>query len=252
MANKKKRPQRAGEGRQAARSQPRQQAAPQPRQARSRQKPKAAGSLSRNTMVMLVGGVAVLAVLVLVLLSISGAFGGTQTVGATSIKGNPDAKVVVEEFSDFQCPFCARFAVDTFPKIDMDYIETGKVKWVFKHFARIGEESKQAAIAAECAGEQQQFWPYHDKLFTSQQGENKGAFNSDKLKSLAKTLGLNQEAFNSCLDSGRYGSLVEQNRVEANQKGVKGTPSFFVNGVMLEGALPYSEFQKAIDTALAK
>lgn len=247
MANKKKREQRAGENRPQGRPQPHQQP---PQRARQRRQGPPPGGPSRSTLVTVVAGVAVLVVVILIVLNLAGAFRGAPTVGATSVKGSPDATVVVEEFSDFQCPFCARFALDTFPRIDEEYVQTGKVRWVFKHLARIGEESKQAAIAAECAGEQGQFWPYHDKLFANQQGENRGAFSSGKLESFAGELGLDRGQFDSCLDSGKYSDLVERDRVQANQKLVNGTPTFFINGRMIEGARPFADFERAIEAAL--
>ncbi|MDP2660784.1 MAG: DsbA family protein, partial [Dehalococcoidia bacterium] len=158
--------------------------------------------------------------------------------------------VTVIEYSDFQCPYCAQFALRTFPSVDQNYVETGKVIWSFRNMARIGDESKQAAQAAECAGDQAKFWPYHDKLFASQKGENLGTFANDKLKGFAQDLGLDAGAFGSCLDSGKYNDLVNRELVEANQRGITGTPTFFVNGKKLEGALPYGDFQKALDAAL--
>lgn len=208
--------------------------------------------MPQRALVGIVAGIAVVAAAVLVLMSLVGRPTPIPaTAGESSIKGSLDAKVTVEEFSDFQCPYCARFALWTFPDINKNYIETKKVRWVFRNMARIGEESKQAAQAAQCAGEQGQFWPYHDKLFASQQGENQGAFSSDKLRSFAQGLGLDVMAFNSCLDSGRYSPLVDKDLAEGQQRGVRGTPTFFVDGQALEGALPYSDFQKALDKALS-
>ncbi len=250
MANKKKREQKPGDRRQQSRPQARQQSQPQSRQRAQQQRRGAPSGMSRGSLVAIVAAASVLIVLLLIGLNVAGAFGRTPTVGATSIKGNPDAKVTVEEFSDFQCPYCAQFALGTFPRIDKEYIESGKVRWVFRNMARIGEESKQAAQAAECAGEQGQYWQYHDKLFSSQQGENKGGFSTDKLKGFAKSLNLDTEAFNSCLGSGKYSDLINKDLVEGNQRGVNGTPTFFINGRKVEGALPYAEFQKALDTAL--
>ncbi len=170
--------------------------------------------------------------------------------GEGSAKGSADAPLTVDEYSDFQCPFCARFALDTFPRIDDTYIKPGKVRWVFHHFARIGPESISAAQAAECAGEQSQFWPYHDKLFANQQGENRGAFRASQLRSFAKDIGLDENAFGSCLDSGRWSSKVNQDLADGERRGVTGTPSFFIGGKMVEGARPYNDFQAAIEEAL--
>lgn len=244
MANKKKRSRKPEEIRPHSQSQDSQRAPQQGRQPSRR--------VSRKTLVGIVAGIAVVVAAILVLV---GLFGRPTpppaTSGASFIKGSPDAKVTVEEFSDFQCSYCADFALRTLPSIDKNYIETGKVRWVFRNMALIGEESKQAAQAAQCAGEQGQFWPYHDKVFASQQGKNRGAFSSDKLKSFARGLGLDVEAFSSCLDSGRYSDLVDRDLAEGEQRGVRGTPTFFIDGQALVGALPYSNFQQALDKALS-
>lgn len=223
---------------------------PPTRQAR-RQWPEA---VSRKLLVGVVAGVAVVLVGAAILVSLAGSQAGppaTNTVATRegSTKGSPDARVVVDEYSDFQCPFCARFALDTFPSIDKNYVQTGKLRWTFRHFPRIGQESIAAAQAAECAGEQGQFWPFHDKLFASQQGENKGAFSNSRLKSMARELGLS-EAFNSCLDSGRWDTKVNQDLNEGLRKGIEGTPTFFVGQKKLVGAQPYSVFEAAIEEAL--
>lgn len=217
-------------------------------QPNKRQRGRATPGSSRKTQVGIVAAVVVVLVGVAILaLSITGSRGGSPPAAG---KGNLDAKVTVEEYSDFQCPYCARFALDTFPKIDQNYVKTGKVRWVFRHLARIGPESVAAAQAAECAGEQEQFWPYHDKLFASQQGENRGGFSSSRLKSFAKEMGMDANRFDSCLDSGRWASKVNQEIAEGQRRGVRGTPSFFIGKKMVEGAQAYSVFEAAIEEAL--
>jgi protein-disulfide isomerase len=166
-------------------------------------------------------------------------------------RGSADAPVTIIEFSDFQCPYCGRFATETFPAIDEAYIASGQVRVGYQHFAFLGDESRWAAEAAECAAEQQAFWEYHDLLFRSQSGENRGAFNKDNLKALAQALGLNAESFNGCLDSGRYASLVTGETQAAQQLGVRSTPTFLVNGHPVLGAQPFDVFAEHIDTALA-
>ena len=110
----------------------------------------------------------------------------TRTVAAQGRTLGPDnARVTVEEYSDFQCPYCARAARTMDPKIQQDYVADGRVKLVFQPVALIGEESIWAAEAAECANEQGKFWDYHDKLFENQHGENQGAFSMDNLKRFA-------------------------------------------------------------------
>ena len=120
------------------------------------------------------------------------------------------------------------------------------------HFPFLGEESIWAAEASECAAEQDKFWEYHDKLFDSQAGENQGAFSKDNLKKFADDLGLETEAFNECLDSGKYTEAVNALANTARQIGVRSTPTFAVNGVPLVGALPFDDFKQVIDEQLAQ
>lgn len=132
------------------------------------------------------------------------------------------------------------------------YAESGKVRFEYKHFAFIGPESTQAALASECANEQGKFWEYHDLLFANQNGENQGAFRNSVLQRLAEELGLDVDQFSSCLSSAKYRSKIEQDRVEGTQKGVQSTPTIFINGQKYEGALPFQEMQKLIEAELAK
>jgi protein-disulfide isomerase len=172
-------------------------------------------------------------------------------VGQTRhFRGSDTAPVTIIEFSDFQCPYCGRFATETFPGIDEEYIRTGQVRVGYQHFAFLGEESRWAAEASECANEQGAFWEYHDLLFSSQSGENQGAFNQANLKQFAQGLGLDAEAFATCLDSGRYASLVTSQTQAAQQLGVRSTPTFLVNGRPVLGAQPFDVFSEYIDAAL--
>jgi protein-disulfide isomerase len=115
----------------------------------------------------------------------------------------------------------------------------------------LGSESQWAAEASECAGDQDAFWPYHDLLFNSQSGENKGAFSKDNLKKFAADLSLDTQSFNECLDSGKYTSLVQQQTSLAQSLGVQSTPAFVINGQALIGAQPYEAFQQVIDQQLS-
>ena len=169
--------------------------------------------------------------------------------------GDPNAPVQIEEFSDFQCPFCKRFTDETEQQIVENYVATGKVYFVYTPFGPagnwIGPESKAAAEAAFCAGDQNKFWEYHDILFANQTGENVGDFSNKRLMAFAQSLNLNMDQFKSCFDSHKYSDQIDQGLVKGRQAGIGGTPSFLVNGKKVEGALPFSEFQKEIDAALA-
>jgi len=125
------------------------------------------------------------------------------------------------------------------------------VRFEYKHFAVIGMESIRAAEASECANEQGMFWQYHDTLFANQRGENQGAFRDAALKAFAAELGLDQAAFNECLDSGRYRDLVQAELNEGRSRGVQATPTIFINGRKIEGALPFAEFQAVIEAELS-
>lgn len=146
------------------------------------------------------------------------------------ILGNHDAPVTMIEYSDFQCPFCGRFFKKIFPLIKTEYINTGKVKFVFRDFILYGKESIQAANAARCAGEQGMFWEYHDLLFFAQQEIRSGAFSIENLKKIGQELNLdNQEKFQECVTSGRYDRDVNLSWLDGRKLGVWGTPSFFLN-----------------------
>ena len=168
------------------------------------------------------------------------------------VLGNPSAKVVLIEYGDFQCPFCGRFFQTVEKQITETYIKTGKAAFIWRDFAFLGEESFRAAEAARCAGEQGKFWDYHDHLFNNQKGENERAFSNQNLKRFAKELKLDEAKFNSCLDSGKYRNVVEDQSEEGRLLGVSGTPTTFVNGNAINGAQPFSVFEKIIEEELEK
>lgn len=119
------------------------------------------------------------------------------------------------------------------------------------HFAFLGPESQSAAEAAECAADQDAFWEYHDLLFESQSGENRGAFSNDNLKAFAEQLDLETGQFNECLDSGKFATLVQNETTAARQLGVQSTPAFVINGQAVIGAQPFDVFQQVIEQELA-
>ena len=175
--------------------------------------------------------------------------------------GDPDAPIKIEEFSDYQCPFCARFYEETEAQIANTYVADGTVYFVYRSFGNfIGPESKAAAEAAYCAGDQNKYWEYHDILFANQTGENVGAFADRRLQAFAEALSLDMEAFNSCLRSGKYSDRVNQDRIDGTAAGVTGTPAFLLSYTVdgeqrtrfISGALPFSEFQTQIEGALAE
>ncbi len=175
-------------------------------------------------------------------------FGGYEKNIQTdiSIEGDPflgdeNAPVTIIEFSDFECPFCAKFHKETFPQIKEKYIDTGKVKFVYKDFPLGSHKNAQkAAEAAECANEQGKFWEFTEKLYETRNFEN--------LEQSASELGID---ITECLNSEKYSGEVREDLQNGIDAGVKGTPAFFVNGILFSGAQPFSEFEKIIESQLS-
>ena len=174
---------------------------------------------------------------------------GISAVGRS--RGESNAPVTVIEFGDYQCPSCKRFEQTIAGDLEETYIATGRVRLEFRNMAFLGDESVLAAAAAECANEQDAYWPYHDKLFQEQRGENSGTFSFDRLKGFATDLGLDRTAFDECLDSTRTQQVVFDETDAAREAGVDSTPTFFINGEMLKGAQDFSDFQDVIERKLA-
>lgn len=225
------------------------------RKAKSRARARQTESQSGfKTYGLIMGAIAlvVLAVSAMVILgqgrsSASSASTDLAKVSLDKSTGPADAPVVVVEYGDFQCPHCRQFAISTERRLKETYVDTGKVRFVFRHFAFIGDESRWAAEASECANEQGRFWDYHDKLFEEQNGENAGTFTQNNLKRFAADLGLDTEQFNQCLDSGKYRAKVQQETTEGQQLGVHGTPTVFVNGQLIRNGSSYQALQAAIE-----
>jgi protein-disulfide isomerase len=175
------------------------------------------------------------------------------------IIGDPDAPITIVEFSDFQCPFCARFNAQTLPLILEEYIEQGKVKLVFRDFPiqSIHPNALPASVAAECANEQDKFKEMHDVLFEKQNEWNK-VETSEALSffvQYATDMQLDQDTFESCLSSGKYIEEIKNDLDDGRDYGVSGTPGFFVGNdeigyVELKGAQPFESFKKIIDAQL--
>jgi len=161
------------------------------------------------------------------------------------VRGNPKAPVTILEFSDFQCPFCAR-ARPTVKRVREAYGDS--VRFAFRHFPLdFHPLAEKAGEAAACAGDQGHFWEMHDRLW-----ETPGKLQPTDLKAYAQALGLDVADFTSCLDSGRHAGLVEHDLRAGQAYGVSGTPAFFVNGRPLVGAQPFEAFQQVIDDELAR
>lgn len=135
------------------------------------------------------------------------------------------------------------------PRIREQYIDTGKVRFVYKHFAILGPESNRAAEASECAADQDKFWEYHDRLFADQT-TTRSTLNDERLLELAGEVGLDPDALGECLNSGRYTGKVRQESLSIQSMGIRGTPAFLINGTFLSGAQPFEVFQQVIEEQL--
>jgi protein-disulfide isomerase len=160
------------------------------------------------------------------------------------VRGNPDAKITIVEFSDFQCPYCERayFMVKALLK---KY--EGKIKLSYRDLPLVEMRSdvQGTAEAARCAGEQGQFWAYHDVLF-----QNQDAYGQEAFQQFAADLGLNLDRFTACMESGKFKPLIQADYKEGIRLGATGTPAFFINGIPLIGARPQPEFEEIIDALL--
>lgn len=174
-------------------------------------------------------------------------------------RGKPSAKLILIEFTDYQCPFCSRHFQQTSPQIERDYVDTGHLRYVVRDFPieSIHKDALKAAEAARCAGEQGRYWQMHDQLF-----KNQSALSGDQLPAHASALGLDVQRFQRCLATNRYTERIRQDLAEAQQVGVRATPSFLLGVIepdgtgvrvtkMIAGAHPYAVFKEAIDGLLS-
>lgn len=187
-----------------------------------------------------------------------GAVAGADSNVVTNVKvtervGEPKkggGSVTMYEFSDFQCPFCQNFWNTSYKQIKSKYIDTGKITFIYRHSPLpFHQNAQKSAEASECANAQGKFWEYHDLLFANSKSDGAGLEITD-LKKYAKDLGLNTSKFDSCLDGGEMSKVVEEDSNLSKSIGVSGTPTFFINGKQVVGALPYAEFEKTIEEAL--
>lgn len=166
------------------------------------------------------------------------------------VLGDPDAPVRVIEYGDFQCPACGQFSRNVEPMLIQQYVETGKVAFEWHTMAFIGPESREAGEAALCAMDQDAFWPMHNTLFHNQVGENAGAFDRSRLDEMARIIDLDMDAFGQCMDDNTYEDDVMASNDAGGQAGVRSTPSFSVNGQLIQGGA-WDQLQQAIESALA-
>lgn len=188
------------------------------------------------------------------------------SVDNDAMLGDKNAPITIIEFSDYECPFCKRHFDQVYPDIKKDYIDTGKVKLVYRDFIAVPSHNPLAtseAMAAECAKEQggdSAYFKYHDEIFKRTTSNGNG-LSVSQLAVIAKDLGLNSTIFGQCFDSNKYKDEVNEDIADASKAGVRGTPSFFVgkssvggviDGTIIVGAQPFSAFKAVIDAELNK
>ena len=173
------------------------------------------------------------------------------------VLGDPDAPITLIEFGDYQCHFCNVHFHNTEHLLLENYIETGKVKMIFKDFTIIGPDSINAAHGAHCANDQDKFWDYHDILYNNWTGENNGWASSQNLLSFAQEIGLDVDEWTQCMKEARHSEIILKSKQDGRDLGITGTPAFFVIGpdnkiTKISGAKPYESFEEIFDSELEK
>ena len=163
--------------------------------------------------------------------------------------GKVDAPVVMVAYSDFQCPYCGKFARETEKTLIKKYVDTGVLRIEWRDFPYLGDESVVSAHAARAAAEQGKFWEYHDALYAKQLPPNSGQLTKSYLTDLARKTGLDVEKFTTDMDSQLSEKLVRRDFDEALSIGLSGTPSFLINGTPIIGAMPLADFEASIKRA---
>lgn len=181
-------------------------------------------------------------VLLLVIGFLSSCAAPLPTVDDDPFLGDPDAPITIIAFEDFQCSYCKQFNAETFDRLKKEYIDTGKVRFVYRDFIGSSHpDALRAAQAAQCAHEQGKFWQYHDILFNNQQ-----TLDTQNLIRYARVLVLDEEVFAQCLESQKYKQEVLNDDTVARNAGVIGTPTFFINGEKLVGAQSFAVFEERL------
>ncbi len=185
------------------------------------------------------------------------------SVDEAPVLGNKEAKVTLIEFSDYECPFCKRHYDQVYPQLKKDYIDSGKVKLVYRNYPLpfhdpMATYEAKAALCAREQGGDSTYFKIHDEIF-KQTTSNGNGLTKDKVKQIAVSLGLNADVLSSCADGTKYDAKIKSDIADGSAAGVNGTPSFFVgksdpsgtiNGTIIVGAQPYTAFQAAIDPLL--
>ena len=171
------------------------------------------------------------------------------------ILGDPDAPITLVEFGDYQCHYCNVFFQSIEKDIVKNYVDTGKVKIIFKDYNIIGEDSVKASQGAHCASDQGLFWEYHDILYSNWTGENNGWASSENLAIFAQQIGLNMNTWSECMNKGSHSQIILKSNDDARTLQLTGTPAFFIinsEGEVskLFGAQPFEVFKRIFDEQL--
>ena len=172
-------------------------------------------------------------------------------IQGSTMLGNPNAKITIVEFGDYQCTFCYKFHDETMKKINQEYIKTANVNFIYKDFPLNGEQSILASEASYCAQKQNKFWEYHDTLYNNWGGENTGWITENVLQGFARDVGLNMDEFSQCLENSEYRQKVLDNEQFAREIGINATPSFLIFNdselYRIIGAQPFDKFEQAFE-----
>jgi protein-disulfide isomerase len=176
---------------------------------------------------------------------------GLQNVALreANVLGEANAPITIVEYSDFNCGYCLRFHQQTYPAILEKYVKTGKAKFAYKQFAILGPDSTTAALASECAADQNKFWEYHDLVFSKRLAGQ--GLDVASLTAYAAEIKLDTAKFTTCLQNNQTADRVQADLSEAQQAGFRGTPTFIINGKVLVGAQPLQVFEQELDRLLA-
>ena len=167
------------------------------------------------------------------------------------VLGSKDAPVTIIDFSDYQCPFCKKFYSNIFHELEADYIDSGKVKYVFRDFPlSIHSKAQYAHYAAECGKEQNKYWEIHNILFEKQSEWTESENLIETLTSYAEEIGLDKINFKECLSSEKYRDEVKKDKEDGLSYGIKGTPTLVINGKMIRGISSYDQLKKLIEKEL--
>ena len=203
------------------------------------------------------GGALIALVAVLVVVNSGGS--APKVTAGDPVLGRANAPVTIVEYGDYKCPICTAWAIQTEPQLKRAYIDTGKVRLVWHDFTVIDAESEPAAQAARCAGVQGRYWAYHDALYhytwntfyaRNDSAEGQAAF-TGHYDQLARRAGVKDiAAFSACRMAGSYRNAVNQSRADGVNRGVDGTPTFFIDGQKVVGGQPYDVFRRLLDAKL--